>query len=102
MVTNGVRVERLVNDIRECFDYLDSILCLVSRDEVDSMINIGREKLGWTTSNRILKVRMLLGTKSISSGSADPSARCNGANGMTRIKLRENGILLGSCHIAEI
>ena len=29
VVTNGVRVERLVNDIGECFGHLDSILCLV-------------------------------------------------------------------------
>jgi len=38
----------------------------------------------------------LLGMKSGYSGSADTSARCNGTNGTTRIKLRENGILLSS------
>jgi hypothetical protein len=32
--------------------------------------------------------------KSVYSGSAKTNARCNGANGMTRIKLRENDILL--------
>ena len=39
MVTNGVRAERLVDYIGEYFGHLDSILCLVRRDEVDSMSN---------------------------------------------------------------
>ena len=63
---------------------------------MDSMTDIGRGKLGWTTSNRLLEVRTLLGMKSGYSSSADTSARCNGANGVARIKLRENGILLSS------
>ena len=60
------------------------------------MTDIGRRKLGWMTSNRLLEVRMLLGMKSGYSSSADTSARCNGVNGVARIKLRENGILLSS------
>ena len=87
VVMNGVRMERLVDDIGECFGHLDSTLCLVSGNKVDSMVNIGRGKLGWTTPNRLLEVRTLLGTKSGDGGKAYTSARCNGANGMTRIKL---------------
>ena len=60
------------------------------------MTDIGRRKLGWTTSNRLLEVRTLVGTKSGYSSSADTSARCNGANRVAKIKLRENGILLRS------
>ena len=63
---------------------------------MDSIIDIGRGKLGWMTSNRLLKVRTLLGTKSGYSSSANTSARCNGANGVARIKPRENAILLSS------
>lgn len=95
MVMNG-GVERLVNDIGKCFGHLDSILCPVSRDEVDSMTNIGRGKLGWMTSNRLLEGRILLETKSGYSGSADTSARCNEVKEMTRIKLKKNSILLSS------
>jgi len=36
----------------------------MSRDEVDSMADIGRGKLGWTTSSGLLQVRTLFGTKS--------------------------------------
>ena len=96
MVTNDIRMERLVNDIGECFGHLDSTLCLVSSNKVDSMVNIGRKKLGWTTLNRLLEVRTLLGMKSGDGCKAYTSARCNGVNGMTRIKLRENDIFLSS------
>ena len=60
---------------------------------MDSISNIGRGKLGWMISNRLLEVRTLLGMKSRYSGSADTSARCNGANEMTRIKRGHLGIV---------
>ena len=44
-MTNYIRMEGLVGDSWESFGDLDSILCLITRDKVDSMVNIDRGKL---------------------------------------------------------
>ena len=42
---NCIRMESLIGDGGESFGHLDSNFCLVTRDEMDSMVNIGRGKL---------------------------------------------------------
>ena len=96
VVANGIRVEKLVDDVGKLLGHLNSILCFMSRDEINSMMNVGRGKLGWTTTNRFLKGRMLCRTESRDSSNADTCARYNGMNRMASIKLKEDGLLLFS------
>jgi hypothetical protein len=45
VTANCVRMESLIGDGGEGFGHLDSIFCLVTGDETDSMADIGRGKL---------------------------------------------------------
>ena len=60
------------------------------------MADVGRGKLGWTTSSGLLQVRMLFGTKPGDGSNANTSGGGNRVNRMTRIKLGEDGVLLSS------
>jgi hypothetical protein len=96
VLADCIGVERLVDDIGECLGHLDSILCLVSEDEMDSMVNIGRRKLGWMTSRRLLDLRALFGAEHGYSRNMNTSCRRNGVSRMTYIKLREDIVPLSS------
>ena len=48
MSSNCSGGEGLVGDSFERFGDLDCIFCLSSGDKIDSMLDIGREKLCWT------------------------------------------------------
>ena len=61
---------------------------------MDGMVNISRRKLGWMTSNRLLKLKMLLRAKSGYGGRVDTSSRGNEASRVTSIKHSQNGILV--------
>ena len=60
---------------------------------MDDMVDIDRRKLGWMTSNRLLKLRTLLTAKSGHGGRVDTSSRGNGASRVTSIKHSQNGIV---------
>ena len=60
MTVHSLGRERLVGDVSESSGDLDSILCLLGGDKVDSMTNSGGVKLGRMTSRQPLKVRALL------------------------------------------
>ena len=96
MLADYVGVEGFIDDICEGLGYLDSILCLASRDEVKSMVNIGWGKLGWLTSSGLLDLRELFGAEPGYGGDMDTSCRGNGVSRMTCIKLREDVVLLSS------
>ena len=85
-----------VDDVGKLLSHLNSILCFISRDEMNSITNVGRGKLGWITTNRFLKGRTLCRTESRDSSNADTCAICNRVNRMTSIKLKEDGVLLFS------
>jgi hypothetical protein len=63
---------------------------------MDGMMDICRGKLGWTSSSRLLQVRILFGMKPRDSSSTNTSGVGNRVNRMTSIKLGENGVLLSS------
>jgi hypothetical protein len=96
VLVDCIGVERLIDDIGECLGHLDSILSLASRDEMDSMVNIGRRKLGWMTSSRLLGLRTIFRAEPGYSGDMDTSCRSNGVSRMTCIKLREDVVPLSS------
>jgi hypothetical protein len=96
VLADCIGVERLVDDIGEYLGHLDSIVCLPSRDEMDSMVNIGRRKLGWTTFRRLLDLRTLFGVEAGYSRDMDTSCRRKGVIRMTCIKLREDIVPLSS------
>ena len=77
MLANCVRREGLVGDGGECLGDLDSIFSFARGNKMDSMMNVGRRKLGWVTSNRLLKSRALLCMKSGYGSKADT---CAGGN----------------------
>ena len=93
---NCIWMEGLVGDSWESFGDLDSILCSIIRNKVDSMVNIDRGKLWWTASSRFLKVRTLLGMKPKDGSNPNTCTRSNRTNRMASIKLREDDILLSS------
>ena len=84
----------MVNDNGQSFGYLDHIFCFVRSDQMDGMADIGRRKLGWMISNRLLKLRTLLRVKSEYGGRVDTSSRGNGVTRVTSIKHSQNGILV--------
>ena len=61
---------------------------------MDNMADIGRRKLEWTTSNRVLKLRTLLRVKPGYGGRVDTSSRGDGGSRVTSIKHSQNGILV--------
>jgi len=63
---------------------------------MDSMVNIGREKLVWVTTSGLLQGKTLFRMKYGDSSSADTSCRGNRANRITSIKLIEDSIVLSS------
>ena len=94
VLMNCVWKEGLVNDIGQSFGDLDHVFCFARSDQMDGMMDIGRRKLGWMTSNRLLKLRTLLRAKSGYGGRVDTSSRGNGASRVTSIKHSQNGILV--------
>jgi hypothetical protein len=78
--------ERLVYDIGEGSGNLDSILCLARGDEMLSIMNVGRGKLGWTTSNGLWKCRTPFGAKSGDGRAANTSSLGDVFTRMTSIK----------------
>ena len=86
VLMNCVWGEWLVNDIGQSFGNLDCVFCFARSD--------GRRKLGWMTSNRLLKPRTLLRVKSGYGGMVNTSSRGNGASRVTSIKHSQNGILV--------
>ena len=84
----------MVNDNGQSFGHLDHIFCFVRCNQIDGMVNIGRRKLGWMTSNRLLKLRTLLRVKSGYGGRVDTSSRGNGVTRVTSIKHSQNDILV--------
>jgi hypothetical protein len=86
--------ERLVDYIGECLGHLNSILGLSRGDEMNSMADIGRGKLGWTTSRSFLELRMLFGVESGYGRHMETSSRCNRVSRLASIKHREDGLLL--------
>ena len=95
-MVNSISREGLVNDGRECSCHLNSIVNFSKGDQMLSIVHVGRGKLGWMTTSRLLEVRTLLGTKPRDGGNANTHAGCNRTNRMARIKLREDSALLCS------
>ena len=94
VLMNCVWGEGLVNDIGQSFGDLDCIFCFVRSNQMDGMADIGRRKLEWTTSNRVLKLRTLLRVKPGYGGRVDTSSRGDGVSRVTSIKHSQNGILV--------
>ena len=70
------------------------IFCFVRSNQMDGMADIGRRKLEWTISNRVLKLRTLLKVKPGYGGRVDTSSRGDGVSRVTSIKHSQNGILV--------
>jgi hypothetical protein len=72
--TNCAGGEGLIDDVGKEFGNLNSIFCLLSGEEVDSIADIGGGKLLWTTTSGLLKLRTLFGAKSRDGGGMDTSS----------------------------
>ena len=93
---NSAGGERLVDNGPEGFGDLDCIFCPSTSDEMDPMANIGRGKLGWTTTRGLLELRTVFGAKSGDSRGVDTHSGCNRVGRMACIKPSENSVFLGS------
>ena len=84
----------LVDDVDKSFGHLNSILSSSRGDEMLSMMNVGRGKLGRTTSNSFGKARMLFGAKFGYGRGANTSLLGNSFTRVASIKQGEDGVLL--------
>ena len=96
MMPDGVGMEGLIGDVGKRSGDLNSIVCLLRGDKVDSMANVDIRKLGWTTTRRLVEVRTLSGRESRDGSNTDTKIRGNRASGLTSIKSGEDVSLLGS------
>ena len=71
---NCARGEKVINNVGERFSNLNSIFCLLTEEEMDSIVNIRGGKLLWTTTSELLKLKMLLEVKSENGGRMDTSS----------------------------
>ena len=65
---------------------------------MDGMIDIGRRKFGWMTTNGLLKVKTLFGVKSKDGGCMKASCGCNEVGRMAGIKPKDDVVLLSGSH----
>ena len=91
--TNCARGERLIDNVGEIFGNLNSIFCLQTGENMDSMVNIGGGKLFWTTTSELLKLKMLLEVKSGDGGRMDTSSSQDRAGELASIEHGENNVL---------
>jgi hypothetical protein len=63
VTTNCLSRQRLVDNVPECPGDLDSIFSLPGGDEVDGMSGVGRGELGRTSTQGLLKGRVMLRAK---------------------------------------
>ena len=91
--TNCARGERLIDNVGEGFGNLNSIFCLLTKEEMDGMVNIGGEKLLWTTTSGLLKLKTLFRVKSGDGGGMDTSSSQDIAGELASIEHGENYVL---------
>ena len=94
VLADSIGRERLVDDIGKGFGHLDSSFSPAGRDEMLSMVNVGRRKLGGATSNSLWKYRTFFGVKSGYGSMADTSFLCNVFTRVARIQHRKDRFLL--------
>ena len=87
-------MHRLVDVVWESFGHLNSSLCLLSKDRVNRIVDIGKGKLGYMTSSGFLWVRKIFGMRPIDGSSAHTSGGGNRVNKISSIELREDSDLL--------
>ena len=94
VLADSIGRERLVDDIGEGFGHLDSSFSPASRDEMLSIVDIGRRKLGGATPNSLWKCRTLFGVESGYGSMANTSFLGNIFTRVARIQHRKDRCLL--------
>ena len=87
---NCARGERLIDNVGEGFGNLNSIFCLLTEEEMDGTVNIRGEKLFWTTTSGLLKLKTLFGVKFGDGGGMDTSSCQDKASELASIEHGEN------------
>ena len=88
--TYSVSREWFIDNVGKNFGNLDCILCLLTRDQGDSMANIGRRKLEQAAFSGLLKVRIPFGAMYKDGRDMMTSGRYNRMSKVARIKYRED------------
>ena len=94
VLADSIGRERLVDDIGKGSGHLDSNFSPASRDEMLSMADVGRRKLGGVTSNSLWKCRTFFGVESGYGSMADTSFLGNIFTRVARIQHRKDRFVL--------
>ena len=94
VLVDSIGREGLVDDIGKGFGHLDSSFSPASRDEMLSMADVGRRKLGGVTPNSLWKYRTFFGVESGYGSMADTSFLGNIFTRVARIQHRKDRFLL--------
>ena len=86
--------EGLVCDSSERFGDLNYIFCLSSGNKMNSMVDIGRGKLCWTTMRWLVKLKTLFGVEPEDGRGMNTSNRANVVSGMASNEHKEDMVLL--------
>jgi hypothetical protein len=92
---HSLGTEGLVGDIGKDLGHINSYVNLPRADKVLCMMNVGRRKLGRTTTKRLRKMRTMFRVKPRDCANAMASRSCNIASCMANIKQRKDVVLDG-------
>ena len=94
VLVDSIGRERLVDDIGEGFGHLDGSFSPASRDEILSIVDVGKRKLGGVTPNSLWKCRTFFGVESGYGSTADTGFLGNIFTRVARIQHRKDRFLL--------